>query len=706
MRALNPLDLQDYEDRLAALGEHAHDATAADAILTRIDNLLPRSRLTTTEYATNKRYVIGPTGDPVKWTPAKTPYIPGIQDACDLPMVKVVAVKGNARSAKTTGFENRVMKMWTYGPVTNLLWLMQSKEALEDYIDERGEWMLANHPEVAEKINWTERRNSRFRKRIGRSLALWRTAVLKLLIAKAAPLIVADEIDAYDKRVRRALVTLIRNRQREYGSGSLAMIASHPDAGPEEGVDQILRDSLLHCWWVPCPCCGRRSSFAEEAAIRMRWNVPALLEAAESMDRTELLAKIEAEAALVCPYEDCQYEIQTDEERLAMSAQGCWAQPHQTFDELGNIKGEPRVSRTMGFVIHAFMTPFVKLGEIAAEWAAAKLHFDDTGDDTNLKEATCKTLGETYRGSSAAEQIDEWQDVKARLVAPYQRRTVPSGVKFLTAFVDVQGGRFEVRVIGWDLQNRSWLIDAYAIKQWPGFTNIDPANRLADWDIIEHAVITQVFPLAENEYRLKNGEPELFMPIAKTVIDTGGEPGVYANAIQWMSKLMSRPLRGETPIIEQYRVGLVAGSSKKDGELYGRLRQVLVDEHGKKLEPPVYIRAPIVHNVKKIIANRMKTEDGPGRMHLPMNLPDTYVRELVAERMVNGDWMKRYIRNETWDGWVMCEVARASLQPDRPGMWDQTPVWALPAERGKGIDDQDRNRVSFYDRLAQINSGQ
>lgn len=711
------------EERLVALGEHRHDGNARDAVLSRVDSLLPSASLSTTEWAeTEPRKVIGPTGEEVAWRRELTPYIPGIQDACDLAGVKCVAVSGNARSTKTTAFENRVMKMWSRGPVTNLLWLMQSDEALTDYIDERGEWMLLNHEKVAEKIDWTERRNSRTRKRIGKSLALWRVATKRLLVAKAAPMIVADEIDSYAKAVRKALRTLIRNRQREYGSGSLAMVCSHPDAGPNDGINLFLSDSLLHLWMWRCPSCGGRSTPSEKAASvgfpRMTWNVPELLGMADRMERKDLLDMIEREAVLICPHDGCGYEISDDDERRKMSATGCWVQPHQHFDENDRLVGDAKIASTMGFVIHAFQTPFISLGEVAREWASAKLTFDTTGDDTDLREATSKTLGETYEGASEETKVDDWKTVKARLTSRYERRTVPSlwdeakrrvldGPLFLTAFVDVQGNRFEVRVIGWDLAKRSWLIDAYAVKQWPGFENIDPANRIRDWDILEPAVITQVYPLADNEARKKRGEPELFMPIAKVAIDAAGEPGVANNARRWLSNLLGRQLRGETPIIEGWRVQLVHGSRHKTGELYGRPRPIDKDDAGRFLEPKVFERDPNVHDVKKIIAKRMRIqEEGvPGRMHLPFRLPDNYVRELVSEKLLNDEWV-RSGRNETWDGWVMCEVARALLQPDRVGLWDETPIWARPAPAGEGIDDRDRNRVSYFERLAALNRGE
>jgi phage terminase large subunit GpA-like protein len=94
------------------------------------------------------------------------------------------------------------------------------------------------------------------------------------------------------------------------------------------------------------------------------------------------------------------------------------------------------------------------LGELAAEYALAKITADNTGDATNLKEVVVKSLGETFEGARAEEQVEDWRVVKQRLAFPYPLKTIPLGVDFLTAFVDVQGDRFEVRVIGWKPQRR------------------------------------------------------------------------------------------------------------------------------------------------------------------------------------------------------------------------------------------------------------
>lgn len=654
-------------------------------------------------------------GEPFRFDPRLTPYTPGINDACDHPDVHVVAVKGNTRSAKTVSAESMCLRDWTYGPLKNVLWFMQDEDSINDYIDERGEEMLRIHPEVNEKIDWSDIRNGRKRRRIGKSLLLYRPATRRALRAKAAPTIVADEIDAYEKKIRKAIMTLVTSRQEEFGSAAKAYLCSHPDEGPDDGIDAVLKDCLLHLWFIRCPHCGGASSPALEAeswgAPRMTWNVPELMGRAEEMERVAFLDWVADNVVLCCPHDGCHATF-TAAERMALMAEGRWLQPQQQWLADGTLQGEARVAKNMGFVIHAFMSPFVKLAETARDWAAAKLTAD-MGDTTKLKEVVCKKLGETFMGTKAEEQIEDWRTVQARLSSAYELKTVPVGVRFLTAFVDIQGDRFEVRVIGWDRALQSWLIDAYPIKQWPAmngrsaFENIAPATRLTDWDVLEEAVLAASYPLAANPQRLAAGLPELFLPIARTVINAAGEPGVTNNARVWLANLLGRQ-PGQGRVIPSYRVLLMQGAANKKGELYGKPKYHEFDDRGARLKTPVWERLPNVHELKRVIATRMKIEEpGPGRMHLPAGLPARTVRELVSERLVNGDWVKTSRFNETWDGWVACELGRATLRPERPELWaDGTlPEWATPRPRGEIFETMLEAPISIFDRLAAINIG-
>lgn len=655
-------------------------------------------------------------GDPFHFDPRLTPYTPGINDACDHPDVRVIAVKGPTRSAKTVSAESMVLRDWTYGPLKNVLWFMQDEDSINDYIDERGEEMLRIHTEVNERIDWGDIRNGRKRRKIGKSLLLYRPATRRALRAKAAPTIIGDEIDAYEKKIRKAIMTLVTSRQEEFGSAAKAYLASHPDEGPDDGIDAVLKDSLLSLWFARCPHCGGAASPALEAESwgvpRWTWNVPELMGRAEETERLGFLDGVAEHAVLCCPFDGCHATFGADK-RFAIMAAGRWLQRHQSWGTDGTVAGDYRFGKIMGFVIHAFMTPFMKFGETARDWAAASLTANISGDTTKLKEVVCKKLGETFMGNSAEEQIEDWKTLQARLASNYALKTVPSGVKFLTAFVDVQGDRFEVRVIGWDLAVQSWLIDHYAIKQWPAmngrsaFDNIAPATRLTDWAVIEEAVVTASYPLASNPERASAGLPELFMPIARTVINAAGEPGVTNNARVWAADMLGRQ-PGEGRLIAPYKILLMQGAASQTGEIYGKPKPYEFDDKGQKLRIVISERHPNVYELKRIIKKRMAiTEPGPGRMHVPAGTPARIMREIGSENMRNRIWTKNYTYNETWDGWVACEVARATLRPERRILWENgsLPEWAQPRPRGEVFETMIERPVSIFDRLAALNNG-
>lgn len=676
---------------------------------------MPQGSLTINHFNDTKRYMVNPGGEPFRFDKTKTPYVPGMCDAIDTLGVQWVAVKGPGRSAKTVAAESMCLRDWDSHAKKNVIWFMQDADSITDYIDERGEEMLRIHDGVNERVHWGDRRSGRFKKRIGSSLLTYRPATERHTRAKAAPRIVADEIDAYTKKIRKAILQLITTRQAEFGSDAKAYLASHPDAGPQEGIDQVLADSTLHLWHVRCPHCHGVSAVAREAedwgVPVLDWNVPELMKRVEDLEREAFLDHVAANVVLCCPHDGCHATF-GPEERLAVTNGGRWLQKHQRWLPDGTVEGERKVSKGMGFVIHGFMSPFFDLCETARDWASAALTAE-LGDSTRLKEVVVKKLGETFRGTRAEEKADDWKVVQARLAAPYALKTVPAGVRFLTAFVDVQGDRFEVRVIGWDLTLQSWLIDAYPIKQWPAmrgrsaFENIAPATRLSDWDVIEEAVLAASYPLASNPERVSAGLPELFLPIARTVINSAGEPGVTNNARVWLANTLARQ-PGEGRLIPPYRVLLMQGAANKKSEVYGKPKFYEYDDRGSKLKIPIYERLPNVHELKRIIATRMKiAEPGPGRMNLPAGLPARTVRELVSERLVNGDWVKISRFNETWDGWVACEVGRATLRPERRELWadGNSPDWATARPRGETIETMLEAPISIFDRLAALNEG-
>lgn len=683
-------------DLRRASGPAAHPAIG-DLGLMEIDALRPTELISTAEVAEKYRYLPAFGGGKTRYLPSKTPYMREIHDAFDDVTVRIILVKGNARSGKTTGPENALLKIAKFGPARGMLWYQQSEPDLRRYVEERLDFFFREHDGLEEKLGKRGGRQKWNLKQVDGMPWEWLPANPSTTRQRSAAFIVADEVDAMRPAIGNAILTLIRNRQREYGSLAKACVMSHPDRGPLAGIDQLLVESDRRLRYWTCPDCAHLISPCVEAGRerRVTWNVPELIKAAgEDVDRDELIDFVEANVFLVCPH--CKGKI-TNEQRLELDQDGIWIGKGQVIDEHENVAGQRIRTDTVGFVIHAFMTPFVTLGGLAREWVGAWLTFHETGDDALLKEVSVKSLGETYEDpDDPAAQRKEWKEVKAaHLDTGYKLGTVPRGVDFLTMMVDVQGNRFEAGVWGWSRNRECWLVDRFAFKQLLGLEDIAPAEKLEHWDVLERA-LAMTYPLV--------ADPQLHLGIAKMAVDTGGEPGVTNNARIWAANLLAA---GKT---EAWRLMLSKGDRHLQGELYGRVNQIKVDDGGRPLPVTVNERIVNVSAVKRVMARRLAIPNpGPGFVHLPADIEDRHVKELVAETFVNGEWISHGRRNETWDTLIMCEVARALLAPETAAIdWvNDPPPFAVPFVPSQSEDEDDNKPVGgdFFDRLARLNRG-
>ena len=199
------------------------------------------------------------------------------------------------------------------------------------------------------------------------------------------------------------------------------------------------------------------------------------------------------------------------------------------------------------------------------------------------------------------------------------------------------------------------------------------------------------------------GDPDKHLMIAKMAVDTGGVPGVTNNARIWASNLLSS---GRVP---SWRVMLSKGDRHLMGDLYGKPNRVKEDDGGRPLAVPVVERIVNVSAMKRVMARRLDIpQPGPGFVHLPRDIEDRYVRELVSEIEINGEWIRRGA-NETWDTLIMCEVARFLLAPENRTIdWaGNRPLWATPFSPSQKRRDGDNKSKEgdLFDRLTRLNRG-
>jgi terminase, large subunit len=131
-------------------------------------------------------------------------------------------------------------------------------------------------------------------------------------------------------------------------------------------------------------------------------------------------------------------------------------------------------------------------GQIAREFVDAK------GKPEKLKTFINTVLGETWQERGEA---PDWERLYLRRES-YPIGSVPAGVHFLTAGVDVQKDRFVFEVLGWSKSKESWSVDAGVLF---GDTALE-----SSWGRLDE-LLTKTFP----------GEDGRAFPIAMLAIDSG-----------------------------------------------------------------------------------------------------------------------------------------------------------------------------------------
>jgi phage terminase large subunit GpA-like protein len=258
------------------------------------------------------------------------------------------------------------------------------------------------------------------------------------------------------------------------------------------------------------------------------------------------------------------------------------------------------------------------------------------------------------RPSDRAEEID--------------RYVVPATARFLIASVDVQGGqngRFVVQVHAIGYAGESWIVDRYEIRQSPrgkkdAPVQIDPAGYAEDWDAITERVVNSTY----------RTDTERELRVMLTVVDTGGEDGVTPNAYAWYRRIKRAGLAD--------RVMLIAGAAKKPEAPV--LKANARDARGLTMRDVVLYHVDTDFFKDIVSACLKRAQPGPGFMHFPKWLPQSFYEELAAEvRGPGGKWKKLRARNEALDLWVYVLAGCWKLAVHKID-WTNPPAWAKPIE--------------------------
>lgn len=653
--------------------ERLRYADPAAWLLTTFDALRPPARISVAEHAEKHRWMRGSAGNIALYEHGIAPYLRGPMEALTADGIETVAIVGPAASGKTAGPAESWLLQTIHADPADMLWYMPTEDLVGSYVKGRIEPLLDAHEKLIGHLR--HGRDSVQMKRFRGGRVEFLPFIHNALVNKHVERIVVDEFDALDPSLGDPM-QLINPRRQAAGARSRVLAISHPDLGlpitaPRErqrGIMRLYAAGDRRTWWWPCPHCNAFSSPNPGTARRMVLHY----------DDAAPIDEVAGTAHLLCP--SCGTEIE-DGHRHAMNQAGRWVCAGETIDEEGRITGQRIASPIAGFWIVGVMSPFVMggIGALARSRVAAERALAAGGDHADLRNVMVKGWGEPPEplarvGSLDAATLADRADERLRL------GQVPEGVRFLTAWADAQGNRWEWLVRGWGEGGESWIVHHETI---PG----DPAASAAEWDALLERMMAATFALADGSGRC--------MRIRAAGFDSYGQPGVTEQAYAaWLRRRQKGKVR-RLGVIEGRDAWELIATKGATARAAPRISVLYPNTQRKDRKAAARGQVPLLlfnpNAAKDALAAQLAlVPPAAGAVHMPAALrdpkgpPHAFFEGLAAESRdpATGRWSPTpgaTPRNEPLDLMVGCEVV-ARLHGLHRIDWERPPVWAAAWE--------------------------
>lgn len=677
-----------------------------DQLSAALDLLRPPENISTVDCAEQFRLMPGQeNGAVIRYDRKRTPYNVGPMSSLDDPKCQLMVMVKPSRSGGTAVAENYVFKLSMFGPMTHCAWVLNSDEAVTDYVRTVVKPMFDLNSDLLARVGTGRGENTDSFKLVSGYPLEYLSAKDSTWRNRQPGFIECDETDAWAKKWAASPRVQIDGRQKQLGNRRKASIMSHPDLGYGSGVAAAFEDTSRGIYILTCPeCLGHAAAYATKywddvPEFKLTWTRN------EQLPVDERVALAEKTGAVTCPH--CGSALSEDQrhamidaalERNDQSRDG-WMHRGQNLDAEKGVVGEPDENVAHGYWIHGTMLKTQTCKKLARDYEQAMIKFERTRDPALLKEFMSKQLGEVFEGAATTGGVSARALKKRVAEAGFDRGAVPDEVKFITASVDPGKKQFDVLFKGWDLQGRSWLIDRLTIRnryhddgQW---RDIDLYGRIDDWMLLLPQVVDRTFPL--------ESDSDWVMPVAVTIIDSS-DGNVTWKAREFARRAITQGYtwRGWT------KIKLIKGQAGKRPILPETPTRIDKDEHGRQVEPVLQEYRLGVDQLKEQTLERLAAKEGEaGCCHFPRDLEGHYLDQYFGESLIDGKWV-RSGPNETLDLDGYSEAGRLMLQPDRADIdWDNAkPIWAEPIsliKRDGGKSEVEE--TSIFDDFSSLNDG-
>lgn len=615
------------------------------------------------------------------WDPALTPMMVEPLDLLASREYTGIVFVGPARSGKTMSLLLAgITYVVTCAPGDTLVTQM-SQDTARDFSRMDLDRAIRHSPELASRLSPRARDDNTFDKfwRSGIALKLGWPAVSQLSSKTLRYWFSTD----YDRPGNRddvdgegPLWDLGAKRIETYMSRGKALAESSPggeyldaqwkpatphEAPPAQGILSLYNRGTRARWYWPCLECG--TPFQAEPGLG-NFALPALDEIEERVQREDLSGLAQQWARVVCKSCGGLHELH---HRPEMNSRGRWLHEGEHFVEGMHVGGERRQSQIASYWLGGVAAAYQRWDSVLLKYLQALRSYVTTKDESPLKATTNTDQAAPYLPRVAAKKRSA-EHLLERL-EDWTRGTVPAGVRFLTAAVDVQGSRFVVHVYGWGAALECWVVDRFVLtassrREGERTAALDPASYVEDWEVLLEQVVKRRYPLQD--------DPRRELEVALTCCDSGGREGVTEKAYEFWRLLRNRGFGRRFVLV------------KGDGNMNSpRVRETWPDSTGRRDRTLGQGDVPVWRlnvNVLKdgVVGDLARDVPGPGFVHIPRWMEPEFFQELTAETRTEKGWQKPSgVRNEAFDLHVYARAACVLLGAESID-WDHPPAWAVP----------------------------
>lgn len=611
-------------------------------------------------------------GNSVPWDPLVAPYVIEPMNCLASREYDAVIFVGPARTGKTIGLIDGWVVYNVICDPADMLIIQMTEEKAREHSKKRLARTFRVSPEVVSRLSPNKNDNNVYDRTFlaGNYLKIGWPSV-NIMSSSDYKCVALTDYDRFPEDIdgEGDAFSLASKRTTTFMSSGMTLVESSPgrdvkdvkwrrtsphEAPPTTGILSLYNRGDRRRWYWPCPHCGEYFQPCGDVVAGFR-------------DIADPVLASEA-AYIQCP--SCSGRIMPEQKR-ELNGCGVWLRDGESISADGSRHGDPRRSRIASFWMEGPAAAYQTLSQLVYKLLTAEQEYETTGSEETLKTVINTDWGLPYLPRASMEQRKS--ELLEQRAEPVPSRSVPDGVNFLVATVDVQAGRhrrFVVQVTGYGSRGERWIVDRYNITQSLRCDNngeslrIDPAGYPEDWDVLLTDVFHKGWPLASDSSQR--------MRVMAMAVDSGGEDGVTDNAYKFWRRCRLDGL-GK-------RIYLFKGDSIRRAKLITRTFPDNTGRTGRRAQAvgdvPLWLLQTDV--LKDRVNNALwRDSPGPGYVHFPDWLGSWFYDELTyEERSSDGKWSKPGRgANEAFDLMVYAE-ALVIMHGYEKIQWPDAPEWA------------------------------